>query len=488
MLTREPGGSPGAEIMRYILLSGAARPLGPNAEAVLFAAARDDHLTTLIRPALEQGKWVVCDRFADSTRVYQGVAGKVDPMAIRAMERIIVGDTRPDLTFILDVPAKEGMRRAASRRGKDGADRFEAEALAFHEKLRDGFLTLAANEPDRCVLIDATMPKEEVVGADLARGDQEARSGDRADRSSRMWRARRPDEPRQGPTMTNRRIRARRRRCSAMPRPSRRCSRPTAAGRIPHAWLIGGERGIGKATLAYRMARFVLAYPDPAAAGGAEGHVARRSAGSSGRAAHRRAGAQRSPGAGARRQRKDRQAVHRDPRRAMFGARVSFFGSTAGEGGWRVAIVDPIEDLNRNGENALLKVLEEPPPRALLLLVSHAPGRVLPTIRSRCRTLILRPLAGRGRGARRGGGARRSEDQRRNPRRRRGGRRLGRPRADAARGRRARTAPAGGRRCSNACRDSIRARCTRSATRSPAPRPRRSRPSWTPSTPGSALA
>jgi dTMP kinase len=152
VLTREPGGSPGAEIMRYVLLSGAARPLGPNAEAVLFAAARDDHLTTLIRPALAQGKWVVCDRFADSTRIYQGVAGNVDHMAIRAMERII-----------LDVSATVGMRRAATRRGDGGADRFEGEALAFHERLRDGFLTLAANEPDRCVLIDATTPKEEVA-------------------------------------------------------------------------------------------------------------------------------------------------------------------------------------------------------------------------------------------------------------------------------------------------------------------------------------
>ena len=162
--TREPGGSRGAEIMRYILLSGAARPLGANAEAVLFAAARDDHLTTLIRPALEQGKWVVCDRFADSTRIYQGVAGDVDPMAIRALERIVVADTKPDLTFILDVPAKEGMRRAAKRRSaSQAADRFEAEAMAFHERLRDGFLLLAANEPDRCVLIDATTPKEEVA-------------------------------------------------------------------------------------------------------------------------------------------------------------------------------------------------------------------------------------------------------------------------------------------------------------------------------------
>jgi dTMP kinase len=162
-LTREPGGSPGAEIMRYILLSGAARPLGGNAEAVLFAAARDDHLNTRIRPALAKGQWVVCDRFADSTRIYQGVAGNVDSMAIRAMERIIVGDTKPDLTFILDVPAKEGMRRADQRRGEAGADRFEGEALTFHERLRDGFLTLAANEPNRCVLIDATTSKDEVA-------------------------------------------------------------------------------------------------------------------------------------------------------------------------------------------------------------------------------------------------------------------------------------------------------------------------------------
>jgi dTMP kinase len=105
LVTREPGGSPGAEIMRHVLLSGAAQPLGPDVEAVLFAAARDDHLTTRVRPALERGIWVICDRFADSTRVYQGVAGAVDPRAIRALERIVVGDTRPDLTFILDVPA-----------------------------------------------------------------------------------------------------------------------------------------------------------------------------------------------------------------------------------------------------------------------------------------------------------------------------------------------------------------------------------------------
>jgi dTMP kinase len=162
-LTREPGGSLGAEIMRYVLLSGVAKPLGAETEAILFAAARSDHLDTVIRPALARGVWVICDRFADSTRIYQGVAGDVDPRSIRALERIVVGDTKPDLTFILDVPAQLGMQRAAHRRGARNADRFENEALAFHEKLRDGFLMLAANEPERCMLIDATAAKDDVA-------------------------------------------------------------------------------------------------------------------------------------------------------------------------------------------------------------------------------------------------------------------------------------------------------------------------------------
>ena len=162
-VTREPGGSPGAEIMRHVLLSGAAKPLGPEAEALLFAAARDDHLTQVIRPALERGTWVLCDRFADSTRIYQGVVGQVDPRLIHAMERIVVAETKPDLTFVLDVPAEQAMQRATERRGKGAADRFEQEALAFHQKLRDGFLKLAASEPARCVLIDAARSKAQVA-------------------------------------------------------------------------------------------------------------------------------------------------------------------------------------------------------------------------------------------------------------------------------------------------------------------------------------
>ena len=162
-LTREPGGSPGAEIMRYVLLSGAAKPLGPEAEAILFAAARDDHIQCTIRPALDAGKWVISDRFADSTRVYQGVLGEVDHRFIKALERVCVGDLRPDLTVVLDVPAEVGLRRAAGRRGGANPDRFEAEQLDFHERLRQAYLMLAAAEPDRCVIVDASAPKKMVA-------------------------------------------------------------------------------------------------------------------------------------------------------------------------------------------------------------------------------------------------------------------------------------------------------------------------------------
>jgi dTMP kinase len=163
VLTREPGGSPGAEIIRHILLSGIAKPLGAETEAILFAAARDDHVRSTILPALEAGKWVICDRFIESTRVYQGALGKVDAKLIRGLERVTVGAAVPDLTFILDVPATVGLARAKRRRGKGTADRFEAEGIEFHETLRKAYRELAAKEPKRCIVIDGRAPRDVVA-------------------------------------------------------------------------------------------------------------------------------------------------------------------------------------------------------------------------------------------------------------------------------------------------------------------------------------
>ena len=172
------------------------------------------------------------------------------------------------------------------------------------------------------------------------------------------------------------------------------------AGRMPHAWLIGGPRGVGKATLAYRMARFVFAHPAPAAAQ----NTARNAPGVAQNAPGlalppdnpvvRRIAAQGHPDLLAlERVEDDKGKIPMFIPVDMVRKTVGFFGSTAGEGGWRVCIVDSVDELNAAGANALLKILEEPPARSLLLVVSHAPGRLLPTIRSRCRRLMLRPLA-----------------------------------------------------------------------------------------------
>jgi dTMP kinase len=156
LVTREPGGSPGAEIIRHLVLSGMGKLLGPEAETLLFAAARDDHARTVIEPALKQGTWVLSDRFSDSTRVYQGTLGQVAPELLNAMQRVTIGDLKPDLTVILDVPVEIGLKRAAARRGNAVADRFESEDVSFHQKLRDAYRQIAQDEPARCVLIDAT--------------------------------------------------------------------------------------------------------------------------------------------------------------------------------------------------------------------------------------------------------------------------------------------------------------------------------------------
>lgn len=157
LVTREPGGSPGAEAVRHVLLSGAAEPFGPKMEALLFAAARSDHVEQVIRPAVERGSVVLCDRFMDSSRVYQGVTGGLDPAFMDALEKVAINGMVPDMTLIFDIDPAEGLRRATARRGSsDGPDRFEKETLAIHQRRREAFLAIAAAEPERCVVVDAS--------------------------------------------------------------------------------------------------------------------------------------------------------------------------------------------------------------------------------------------------------------------------------------------------------------------------------------------
>jgi dTMP kinase len=162
--TREPGGTPRAEGIRDVLLSGKAKKYGALGEAVLFYAARESHLQLVIRPALERGTWVVCDRFSDSTRAYQGAAGGLPMSVIDAFDSAVVGETRPDLTLIFDLAPEIGLKRAAERKARKDAgaaaesapDRFETMNMAFHRTLRQEFLAIAEAEPERCVVVDAS--------------------------------------------------------------------------------------------------------------------------------------------------------------------------------------------------------------------------------------------------------------------------------------------------------------------------------------------
>jgi dTMP kinase len=161
--TREPGGSPGAETIRGLLVNGETDRWSTVSEALLMYAARRDHIERTVRPALERGAWVVSDRFADSTRAYQGAGGGAPKGLVTALETFVLEDTRPDLTLILDLPVEAGLERAGLRGG--GEARFEAKAPAFHQRLREGFLAIARAEPNRCVVLDAGQPPPAVSAA-----------------------------------------------------------------------------------------------------------------------------------------------------------------------------------------------------------------------------------------------------------------------------------------------------------------------------------
>lgn len=163
VVTREPGGSPGADAIRHIILSGAAEELGAEVEAILFTAARADHVQTLIGPALDRGEIVLCDRFGDSTAVYQLQGEDIDPKLVERLERAATRGLRPDLTIVLDVPAAVGLERARRRRGKEAADRFEKDNEAVQEFRRQAFLKIAADDRERCVVVDGTKAADEIA-------------------------------------------------------------------------------------------------------------------------------------------------------------------------------------------------------------------------------------------------------------------------------------------------------------------------------------
>ncbi|HXS28311.1 MAG TPA: dTMP kinase [Steroidobacteraceae bacterium] len=162
-LTREPGGTPLAERVRAIVLEPGREPIPPEAETLLMFAARSIHLASLVRPALARGEWVICDRFTDATRAYQGGARGVSGALIEQLAAAVQGDLVPDRTLLLDLPVAEGLRRARSRSAR--ADRFEQEREAFFERVRQSYLELARREPARIRLIDASRPLDEVQGA-----------------------------------------------------------------------------------------------------------------------------------------------------------------------------------------------------------------------------------------------------------------------------------------------------------------------------------
>jgi dTMP kinase len=164
--TREPGGSPGAEEIRRLLVSGDPGRWDGVTEALLHFAARRDHLARTVWPALDAGRWVVTDRFADSTMAYQGYGHGLGREPIERLYAVAVGDFAPDLTLILDIPVEAGLDRTQGRTG--GEDRYERMDREFHRRLRDGFLDIAAREPGRCVVIDAARPVEAVQADMLA--------------------------------------------------------------------------------------------------------------------------------------------------------------------------------------------------------------------------------------------------------------------------------------------------------------------------------
>ncbi|MBN67624.1 MAG: dTMP kinase [Rickettsiales bacterium] len=160
LLTREPGGSEGGEELRDLVVKGEPGRWDPVSEAMLFMTARYHHMTHRINPAREQGQWVICDRFFDSTRVYQGISKAVGDQWLKQLYAHLLGNNKPDVTFVLDIDPQQGLARTQERSGDE--TRFESMDIAFHEAVREGFLRIAEHEPERCYVVDASQNPQQV--------------------------------------------------------------------------------------------------------------------------------------------------------------------------------------------------------------------------------------------------------------------------------------------------------------------------------------
>ena len=375
--TREPGGAPGAEQIRRLLVEGDPGRWSPETEILLFTAARRDHLERTIRPALARGATVISDRFADSTRVYQGVARADLRGMVDALHALAIG-LEPDLTLILDLDPDDRARpRPRPRRPEDRFERFGA---GFQARLRAGFLALAAEFPARCRVVPADGDADAVAARVAARWSDHERA-----------RGARPAARRAAPARDRGALRPGR-------RPRRAFLAAAATGRLHHAWLLTGPRGVGKATLAWRIARHLIA--------GGTRRVARhgprptRSSASSRRLASPQLFLCRRPWDD--KAERLRTAITVDEVRALKG----FFQLSAADGGRRVAIVDAADELNGAAANALLKILEEPPAARGAPARLPPPGRAaadapLALPRAPLRPLDPEPLAARARRRRR---------------------------------------------------------------------------------------
>ena len=380
MRTREPGGTPKAEAVRAFILQGRSEAWGPGAEAVLFAAARLDHVNQLIAPNLDAGRWVISDRFSDSTRAYQGLTGGVDVRLIDALEVLALNGHKPDLTIVLDMDPEAAFRRVLERETEavlaDTGDRFEKEDLEWHKRLRDAFLAIARNNAERCVVIPANQNEENLAQEIWDVHDPPLpRTAVRADGVS-------DDEVREPDQL------------EGVPLPETRTrvvGHDAARANIMAA--LDADRGCPAASCCTARAasarrRWPSTSPakcSPAPATRAAEHIAAQVA------------------AGAYPNLRVLRKAPRDTGKGFYTAirveevrgLIEESRMTRGRAGFRIVIVDSIDDCNPSSANALLKILEEPPAETLFLLVSHRPGGLLPTIKSRCHAVALRPLTRR---------------------------------------------------------------------------------------------